>query len=115
MVVDPPSVDTNVVASRSGAQLVFTFFFLTNHLVPIHRDVDNMYRFAQGVAREERGKGVNIWLGPMVNIARVPFGGRCLGLSCFFSLFFFCFHYFFYFSLFRLTDIVGAMTVLPLC
>lgn len=39
-------------------------------------DVDNMYRFAQGVAREERGKGVNIWLGPMVNIARVPFGGR---------------------------------------
>jgi hypothetical protein len=42
------------------------------------RDLDNMYRFAQGVAREERGKGVNIWLGPMVNIARVPFGGRCV-------------------------------------
>jgi beta-glucosidase len=39
-------------------------------------DVDNMYRFAAGVAREERRKGVNIWLGPMVNIARVPFGGR---------------------------------------
>lgn len=113
MVVDPPSVDTNCCVTLRSA-ISFYFFFLTNHLVPIHRDVDNMYRFAQGVAREERGKGVNIWLGPMVNIARVPFGGRCLGLSCFFSLFF-CFHCFFYFSLFRSTDIVGAMTVLPLC
>jgi hypothetical protein len=71
---------------RHALPLVFIYFkiFLTNHLVPIHRDVDNMYRFAQGVAREERGKGVNIWLGPMVNIARVPFGGRCLSLSLFF-------------------------------
>ena len=64
--------------------------------MPIHRDVDNMYRFAQGVAREERGKGVNIWLGPMVNIARVPFGGRCLSLSLFF--FFFVIVVFLFFS-----------------
>lgn len=35
-----------------------------------------MYAFAAGVAREERIKGVNVWLGPMVNIARVPWGGR---------------------------------------
>lgn len=35
-----------------------------------------MYDFAAAVTREERIKGVNIWLGPMVNIARVPWGGR---------------------------------------
>jgi len=39
-------------------------------------DVDGMYEFAAAVALEERRKGANIWLGPMVNIARVPWGGR---------------------------------------
>jgi beta-glucosidase len=39
-------------------------------------DIDIMYRYAQGLAREQRIKGTNIMLGPMVNIARVSYGGR---------------------------------------
>jgi len=39
-------------------------------------DIENMRRFAAATANEERLKGTNIFLSPMVNIARVPFGGR---------------------------------------
>lgn len=39
-------------------------------------DVAAMELFASGMAREERMKGTNIHLAPMVNIARVPVGGR---------------------------------------
>eukprot|EP01102_Stenamoeba_stenopodia_P018578 TRINITY_DN6835_c0_g2_i1.p1 TRINITY_DN6835_c0_g2~~TRINITY_DN6835_c0_g2_i1.p1 ORF type:complete len:707 (+),score=174.47 TRINITY_DN6835_c0_g2_i1:128-2248(+) len=39
-------------------------------------DVDMMYDFAAAMAVEQQGKGTNIMLGPMINIARVPMGGR---------------------------------------
>lgn len=35
-----------------------------------------MEQFGIAMAKEQRGKGTNIMLGPMVNIARVPMGGR---------------------------------------
>jgi len=35
-----------------------------------------MYQFAKAVAEEQKIKGTNVVLGPMCNIARVPFGGR---------------------------------------
>lgn len=35
-----------------------------------------MYQYAQAMAQEQRIKGTNIMLGPMINIARVPMGGR---------------------------------------
>eukprot|EP01113_Clastostelium_recurvatum_P031091 TRINITY_DN3849_c0_g1_i5.p1 TRINITY_DN3849_c0_g1~~TRINITY_DN3849_c0_g1_i5.p1 ORF type:complete len:1209 (-),score=288.78 TRINITY_DN3849_c0_g1_i5:32-3637(-) len=39
-------------------------------------DTDLMYRFAEAMAIEHKIKGTNVLLGPMVNIARVPTGGR---------------------------------------
>lgn len=39
-------------------------------------DRELMHRFAAAMAREQRDKGANVMLGPMVNIARVPRGGR---------------------------------------
>lgn len=39
-------------------------------------DVGAMQEFASAMALEERMKGTNIHLAPMVNIARVPVGGR---------------------------------------
>jgi len=39
-------------------------------------DTDLMYKFGAGMAAEQRGKGANVLLGPMMNIARVPIGGR---------------------------------------
>jgi len=39
-------------------------------------DTDLMASFAAAMAYEEKMKGTNIQLAPMVNIARVPFGGR---------------------------------------
>ncbi|KAJ3341499.1 hypothetical protein HDU83_006589 [Entophlyctis luteolus] len=39
-------------------------------------DKDLMRRHGQAIGEEARGKGVNIWLGPCVNIARSPLGGR---------------------------------------
>lgn len=39
-------------------------------------DRDLMYKFAAGMAREERDKGANIHLAPMMNIARIPWAGR---------------------------------------
>jgi len=35
-----------------------------------------MYNYAAAMGKEQRGKGTNIMLGPMVNIARIPMGGR---------------------------------------
>lgn len=35
-----------------------------------------MRRYGEALAEEQRGKGTNVMLGPMVNIARVPHGGR---------------------------------------
>lgn len=35
-----------------------------------------MYDYAAAIAEEQWGKGVSVHLGPMVNIARVPIGGR---------------------------------------
>ena len=39
-------------------------------------DRDLMRDFAAAMAVEQRGKGTNVMLGPMVNIARVPVGGE---------------------------------------
>eukprot|EP01111_Echinosteliopsis_oligospora_P008732 TRINITY_DN2471_c0_g1_i2.p1 TRINITY_DN2471_c0_g1~~TRINITY_DN2471_c0_g1_i2.p1 ORF type:complete len:693 (+),score=205.69 TRINITY_DN2471_c0_g1_i2:474-2552(+) len=35
-----------------------------------------MYLFGENMAQEQKTKGTNILLGPMVNIARIPYGGR---------------------------------------
>ncbi|KAL0478030.1 beta-glucosidase [Acrasis kona] len=39
-------------------------------------DVNLMYKWAAAMAQEQFKKGTNVMLGPMVNIARVPHGGR---------------------------------------
>lgn len=39
-------------------------------------DLHAMHQFGGAIAEEERGKGANVLLGPMVNLARVPMGGR---------------------------------------
>ena len=35
-----------------------------------------IYHYSKAMAVEQSMKGTNIMLGPMINIARVPFGGR---------------------------------------
>lgn len=35
-----------------------------------------MHDFGKAMAQEQKAKGTNILLGPMVNIARIPVGGR---------------------------------------
>jgi beta-glucosidase len=45
-------------------------------IITTHRDVEVMYNYSQAMAWEQRVKGTNVMLGPMVNIARVPMGGR---------------------------------------
>ena len=35
-----------------------------------------MHQYGIMLAEEQFGKGTNVMLGPMVNIARVPYGGR---------------------------------------
>jgi beta-glucosidase len=40
------------------------------------RDLDLNYAYGEAMAAEQRLKGTNIMLGPMINIARVPMGGR---------------------------------------
>jgi len=39
-------------------------------------DLDLNYAYGEAMAAEQRLKGTNIMLGPMINIARVPMGGR---------------------------------------
>ena len=39
-------------------------------------DENLMYKYGEAMATEQRKKGTNVMLGPMVNIARVPMGGR---------------------------------------
>jgi beta-glucosidase len=39
-------------------------------------DIDLMKQYGIAIGKEQRLKGVNIALGPMVNLARVAFGGR---------------------------------------
>lgn len=39
-------------------------------------DTELMYTFAKNAAKEEAIKGTNVMLGPMMNIARNPVGGR---------------------------------------
>jgi len=39
-------------------------------------DVDLMHQYGITLAEEQFAKGTNVMLGPMVNIARVPYGGR---------------------------------------
>lgn len=39
-------------------------------------DLDLMYQFGAAMGAEQRLKGSNIMLGPMINIARIPTGGR---------------------------------------
>jgi hypothetical protein len=52
------------------------FFFLNISLVLLNRDLDLQYQFGAAMATEQIIKGTNILLGPMINIARVPQGGR---------------------------------------
>jgi beta-glucosidase len=35
-----------------------------------------MHVYGAALAQEQRQKGTNVMLGPMINIARVPMGGR---------------------------------------
>lgn len=39
-------------------------------------DRELLHRYGAAVGREQRGKGMNVMLGPGVNLARVPQGGR---------------------------------------
>lgn len=42
-------------------------------------DRHKMHEYTKAICREERDKGTNVWLGPMVNLARVPMGTPRLG------------------------------------
>ena len=39
-------------------------------------DVDAALEFGQAMGVEQRAKGVNVMLGPAINLARIPWGGR---------------------------------------
>jgi beta-glucosidase len=39
-------------------------------------DANSMYNFGAAMAQEQRTKGTNVLLGPMINLARIPWGGR---------------------------------------
>ena len=39
-------------------------------------DTNAMYEFGRAMGQEQYSKGTNVMLGPGVNLARVPWGGR---------------------------------------
>jgi hypothetical protein len=56
----------------SFAVFSFSLLFLVSHLSMSLIDC----RYASAVGKEQRMKGTNIMLGPMVNVLRVPMSGR---------------------------------------